>query len=209
MNELALSIPRQKVLLVDDEPCIVDELAEFLEGYDIPCVLAGSGEAAIAILPRPDITRVVLDLRMEGVDGFAVLDAMKGRLAEGLRVAVISGHATPADEAAAMDRGAALFLRKPFDPQMLISSGFLTPPESEAGPAKDPAPIALAPGKRLEKRINDRLRLVADVRRVWTDSVGVHQVCYDYRVLRGAGAVLDSGRRSASAAMFNYMFPDG
>lgn len=130
MSALALSIPRPKVLLVDDEPCIVEELAEFLDGYDIPCVPVGSGEAAIAILPRSDITHVVLDLRMEGVDGFAVLDAMKGRMAEGVRVGVISGHATPADEAAAMDRGAALFLRKPFDPLDLISSGFLTPPKA-------------------------------------------------------------------------------
>ena len=105
------------VLVVDDYPDAAESLARVLrlEGHDARAALGG--EAASALLGgwAPDVA--VLDLRMPGVDGFALADRLRALPRPPLLVAV-SGSGLKADR----DRAAAAFDRhfiKPVDPHAL------------------------------------------------------------------------------------------
>ncbi len=111
----------RRILIVDDEAFIAEELSEYLEDQGFPCAVAGTGADAIARCRDGAFSHVVLDLRMEGVGGLAVLEALRPQIASGLKIAVVSGHATPADEDAARKSGALLFLGKPCDLQRLVA----------------------------------------------------------------------------------------
>jgi len=108
-----------RVLLVDDDPDIVDALAEILrtEGFDV--VTAHDGTEALTQIEtsRPDL--LLLDLMMPTINGWEVLGHLRAR--EGTRripVIVLSAHATPSARADAYPIDA--FLAKPFDVQALV-----------------------------------------------------------------------------------------
>jgi two-component system response regulator PilR (NtrC family) len=75
-------MPDARVLVVDDERSMRELLDITLrqEGYDV--TLADGGEAAIRALDETVFDLVVTDLRMRGVDGLAVLRAVKERAPE-------------------------------------------------------------------------------------------------------------------------------
>jgi two-component system, NtrC family, response regulator GlrR len=109
-----------KVLLVDDDPDLLRLLSIRLKasGFDIKC--ADSGEAAIAALDwqRPDI--VVTDLRMQGMDGLALFDAVRQRHLS-LPVIVLTAHGSIPEAIEATQRGIAGYLTKPYDASQLIA----------------------------------------------------------------------------------------
>ncbi|MFT5438159.1 MAG: DNA-binding NtrC family response regulator [Alphaproteobacteria bacterium] len=111
----------RRILIVDDEAFIVEELAEYLEDQGFSCAVAGTGTDAIERCRDEAFSHVVLDMRMKGVDGLAVLEALSPQIAAGLKIAIVSGHATPADEAAALKNGALIFLGKPCNLQRLMA----------------------------------------------------------------------------------------
>lgn len=110
----------RKVLVVDDEPDILltVRLALELEGYDV--VEAATGEEGLTLLRDecPDI--VLLDLRLPGLDGFAVLERLPDQEPE-VPVIVISAHAAGATIKRAFDMGCRDFITKPFTPDELVS----------------------------------------------------------------------------------------
>ena len=66
-----------KILIVDDEPAIVELLEEHLrsEGYDTEH--AFSGEEALVVLERSIPDLVILDLMLPGMDGYQVLRSLR------------------------------------------------------------------------------------------------------------------------------------
>lgn len=116
---MKLSLPRDGrapiILVVDDQEPNVRLLGTLLSqaGYDV--VPAMSGPAALARLDAhvPDL--VLLDRRMPGMDGFAVLEALRAdpRTAA-TPVIVITASDDPADLVGAFERGAVDFVSKPF-----------------------------------------------------------------------------------------------
>lgn len=109
-----------KVLLVDDDPDLLRLLSIRLKasGFDIKS--ADSGEAALAALDwqRPDI--VVTDLRMQGMDGLALFDAVRQRHLS-LPVIVLTAHGSIPEAIEATQRGIAGYLTKPYDASQLIA----------------------------------------------------------------------------------------
>jgi len=108
---------KKQVLLVDDEAGIRASIKMVLEpAYDLQC--AGDGEQALEVVRRhcPDL--VLLDIMLPGMDGLAVLQAIR---AEDARVPVIMLTATKTVKTAvdAMKLGAADYLTKPFDVEEL------------------------------------------------------------------------------------------
>jgi two-component system, OmpR family, KDP operon response regulator KdpE len=127
------------VLVVDDEDDIriLVRLALVPTGMDV--VEASGGADAIAAIEAGGIDVVVLDLRMPGVDGFAVIDHLKaaGRL-PGLPVLVLSAHADNEVATRLLDSGCAGFMRKPFGPTDLAAAVRLAgnpPPSPPPSPA--------------------------------------------------------------------------
>ncbi|TFC82422.1 response regulator transcription factor [Cryobacterium sinapicolor] len=108
-----------KILIADDDPQILRALRITLRarGYDI--VTAEDGQAAInsAIDQHPDL--VMLDLGMPGLDGLAVIDALRGW--SSVPILVVSGRTGAADKVEALDRGADDYVTKPFSIDELLA----------------------------------------------------------------------------------------
>ena len=102
-----------RVLVVDDERSIRELLDITLrqEGYDV--TLADGGEAAIRALDATAFDLVVTDLRMRGIDGLAVLRAVKER-APRTAVLMVTAFASTDTAVEAMKLGAYDYVTKPF-----------------------------------------------------------------------------------------------
>lgn len=105
---------KTRVLLVDDEPDLLHVLSLRLNvaGYDVET--AQSGAEALSKLPvfRPQV--VITDLRMDGMDGMSLFDAI-ARAYTGLPVIILTAHGNIPDAVAATRRGVFGFLTKPFN----------------------------------------------------------------------------------------------
>jgi two-component system response regulator AtoC len=102
-----------KVLLCDDEEALCRGLARILRSASYDVVIA-DGPGGAERLDRESFDVVVTDLRMPGVDGFGILDAVRTR-SPSTPVIVMSGSAEVIDAVRAMRAGARDFLVKPID----------------------------------------------------------------------------------------------
>ncbi|MDZ7289171.1 MAG: sigma-54 dependent transcriptional regulator [candidate division KSB1 bacterium] len=102
------------ILIVDDETrmCVVLKAALEPEGYSV--ATATSGTAAINALDARAYDIVLTDLKMEGVDGLAVLDFAKQRYPH-CEVILMTAYATTQTAVEAMKKGAYDYLIKPFE----------------------------------------------------------------------------------------------
>lgn len=109
-----------QILIVDDEPTIVELLEEHLrsEGYDT--VHAYSGEEALQVFDEvvPDL--VILDLMLPGMDGYEVCRLMQGdaRLNH-IPVIMLTARSAVPNKVMGYQRGADDYIVKPFDPDEL------------------------------------------------------------------------------------------
>jgi DNA-binding NarL/FixJ family response regulator len=107
------------VLIVDDHPVVRQGLRALLEVQDDMTVAgeAGDGPAAVSLATslRPDI--VLLDLKLPGMDGIAVLRPLR---AAGLRVLVLTSAPEPTVAAQAVRAGASGVVYKDIDPAALV-----------------------------------------------------------------------------------------
>ena len=106
------------LLVVDDDPDILDLMKAVLEAYHFTVELASNGQEALDRVKaaRPD--GIFLDLRMPVLDGYAVLDVLR-REYPALPIIVITASQTGDVVHRVRARGAQGCLLKPFDPQDL------------------------------------------------------------------------------------------
>ncbi len=112
--------PRATILVVDDEPLVLELIATSLEQAGFTVRRAASSSAALEdfAINAPDA--VVMDLTMPGVPGASLLASIR-EVAPSLPVLVVSGYADAAvrtDERA----GPTAFLPKPFSPDELVEA---------------------------------------------------------------------------------------
>jgi two-component system response regulator GlrR len=107
------------ILLVDDDPDLLRLISLRLTSAGYRVRTADSGETALATLAvlRPAV--VVTDLRMPGIDGMQLFQAIH-REHPALPVIILTAHGTIPDAVSATQRGVFGFLTKPFDSQDLL-----------------------------------------------------------------------------------------
>ena len=105
--------PERHLLLVEDEAPLREATAERLGEHGYRVTEADSGEAARDLLADFAFDAVVTDLRLPGIDGAAVVELALDRYPEIVAV-VVTGYGTVQDAVAAIKRGAADFVMKPF-----------------------------------------------------------------------------------------------
>ena len=111
------SSPKIRVLVVDDEPSILLEVAGALKRhYDV--LTATSAEEAERMLAHERLDLLLTDLRLPGKDGLSLLESAKAAVPD-LPVVLLSGHGTIEEAVKAIRLGAADFLEKPFGPERL------------------------------------------------------------------------------------------
>ena len=119
MNDDKMSGAR--VLLVDDDPGLLELVSMRLGAAGYAVTAVESAEAALASLEavRPQV--VVSDLRMRGMDGLSLFDALHARL-PAVPVVILTAHGTIPEAVAATRRGVFGFLTKPFDSKVLTDT---------------------------------------------------------------------------------------
>jgi two-component system OmpR family response regulator len=109
-----------RLLVVDDEPDIVELLSASLRfaGFDVGTASSGQEALALAATFRPDL--VILDVMMPGLDGFSVLSRLRG---EGHQVPVLFLTARDAteDKVRGLTTGADDYVTKPFSLSEVIA----------------------------------------------------------------------------------------
>jgi DNA-binding NtrC family response regulator len=108
-----------KVLLVDDEKGYINVLSNRLGKRSIIATKAFSGTQAIQILRKKDFDVVVLDLKMEDMDGIEVLKIMK-KMAPEVPVIFLTGHGSQEAAREGIAFGAFDYLTKPCELSQLI-----------------------------------------------------------------------------------------
>jgi DNA-binding response OmpR family regulator len=105
------------VLIVDDEPGIVELARLYLEQDGFRVETAGDGEAGLRRLTelRPDL--VILDLMLPGLDGFGVCREIRRQ--GNTPVLMLTARAEDADKIVGLELGADDYLTKPFNPREL------------------------------------------------------------------------------------------
>src|SRR5882672_1183751 len=105
--------PKQKILIVDDEPQIRLLLAELL-CVEYECTQASSAETALAILSKADVALVISDINLGGLSGLELVPRIHER-APATVVVMISGQQGIDTAIEAMRAGAFDYIIKPFD----------------------------------------------------------------------------------------------
>src|SRR5437588_4626130 len=103
-----------RVLIIDDEPFHADAVAESLQRVGSDCVIATSGAAGVRKIEEEDFDVILTNLRMEDMDGLALLRKAK-QSTPGAEVVVITGHGDVKSAVEAIKQGAANYLTKPVD----------------------------------------------------------------------------------------------
>jgi two-component system response regulator HydG len=103
-----------KLLIIDDEPSHAEAVAESLERVGYECVVATSGAEGARRIEQGDANLILTDLKMDGLDGLAILRKARQELPDA-EVVVITGHGDVQSAVEAMKAGATHFLQKPVD----------------------------------------------------------------------------------------------
>jgi two-component system response regulator FlrC len=137
-----MSMSELPVLIVEDDPDLLDALCATLRLGGHRPLAATNGSEALAVLERERVGLVVSDVQMQPTDGLTLLERIRER-DPGLPVMLMTAYAEIEKAVAAMRAGACDYLAKPFEPQRLLQmvKRFLPPPShSQLGDfvAQDP-----------------------------------------------------------------------
>ncbi len=107
------------VLVVDDEPKIVQVARDYLERADFRVTSASDGAGALASFRAKAPDLVVLDLGLPNLDGLDVARAI--RKTSNVPIVMLTGRGDEADRVAGLELGADDYMTKPFSPKELVA----------------------------------------------------------------------------------------
>lgn len=155
-------MPRERLLIVDDDPLIRGSLYELLQGNGYDVEMASDGLEALEHLNRKPFHAVLADLRMPRVDGLRLLETVKSQHPL-VAVVIITGFGTIDVAVEAMRHGAVDFLTKPVQPGELEETlRRLLEPVRPAGEGQSSDPFRELIGEHPSvKQLCETLRMVA------------------------------------------------
>ncbi|HEV8241410.1 MAG TPA: response regulator [Thermoanaerobaculia bacterium] len=125
-----------KILVVDDEPDVLRMLQVVLErgGHQVLAAPSGLEGLVTAQGERPDL--ILLDVMMEGMDGWEVLKLLKlDPATHDIPVVMVSARTEPRDKIRGLQEGAVDYVAKPFSVRELVHTieAILEPPPPASG----------------------------------------------------------------------------
>jgi DNA-binding response OmpR family regulator len=109
-----------RVLVVDDEPIVLDVLGRYLERDGFGVETASDGPAALDAIDRRRPDLVLLDLMLPGIDGIEVCRSVRSR-EDGTAVIILTARGAETDRIAGLDLGADDYITKPFSPREVMA----------------------------------------------------------------------------------------
>jgi DNA-binding response OmpR family regulator len=125
-----------RVLVVDDEPKIVEMVRLYLERDGHKVLVAGDGVSALETFRRERPDLVVLDLMLPGIDGLDVCRAI--RRESQVPIVMLTAKAAEVDKLIGLELGADDYLTKPFSPRELAARVRAVLRRSAPRPAEEP-----------------------------------------------------------------------
>lgn len=110
----------EKILIVDDEPDMLLLISMILRektGYDF--VTTNNPVEALDMARKGGFDLVIADLKMPGLDGMELLDAVR-RIDEDIPVIIITAYGTVESAIETMNKGGFDFITKPFRKEQLL-----------------------------------------------------------------------------------------
>lgn len=106
------------VLIVDDDEAVRTMLYKIMVSNDFDVDQAANGEEALKAIEEKDYDLMLLDINMHGIDGFEVINTIRGQ-GKNLPIIVVSGRKADYDTLYGLDIGADEYITKPFNPVTL------------------------------------------------------------------------------------------
>ena len=110
----AADTPAARILVVDDEPSVVDVFRDFLPPLGYAITVAASGEEAVRLIPGLKPDTILTDINLPGLSGLEVMRFAKSVDPE-VVVIVVTGFASASTAIDALRQGAYDYITKPFD----------------------------------------------------------------------------------------------
>ena len=127
-----------RVLMVDDEEALCKGVKNILErhGYEVSYAL--NGREALGMLEKEEFPVAILDLRLPGMDGMAILEEIKRRKKR-MAIIIITAHASVDSAVTTLQGGVMDYIQKPFEMSRLLAAvekaaasvGFVADPLSQ------------------------------------------------------------------------------
>jgi DNA-binding response OmpR family regulator len=142
------------VLVVDDEPTIVEIVGRYMERAGFETYTAPDGYKALdaATEHRPDL--VVLDVMLPGIDGIEVMERLQERPGPPIAVILLTARGEESDRLVGLRNGADDYVVKPFSPAELVARveavlrRVAPPVAAEDQPAIVHGPLRVEPASR-------------------------------------------------------------
>ena len=103
------------VLIVDDDDAVLTMLYKVIKSNGIEADTCSNGETALELVKKHSYDLILLDINMQGMDGFQVIEALRK---QGIKtpIIILSGRAEDYDMLYGLDIGADDYITKPFNP---------------------------------------------------------------------------------------------
>ena len=187
-----------RILIVDDEPAIVETVRAYLEaeGYAVQAAFDGSEVLKLARRFQPDV--IILDLMLPGLDGLEVLRRLRQESAVYVLLLTAKTHET--DKVVGLTMGADDYVTKPFSPRELVARIKALLRRGRSGGVDD-MPLVFR-----------RLRIDPQSRRVWKDAAPVELTSSEFDLLyalaRHRGRVVSREQLIEQVWGYNYYGED-
>ena len=113
-------MPNELILLVDDEPSIIELSRMYLEREGYRVESARDGESALASVERHQPALVVLDVMLPRLDGFEVCRRLRTSQND-VAILMLTARDEDIDKILGLELGADDYLTKPFNPRELVA----------------------------------------------------------------------------------------
>jgi two-component system KDP operon response regulator KdpE len=162
-----------KILVVEDDPNIVDLIRSNLAVRGFETVVSNDGARVLQILETEQPDLILLDLMLPSVDGFELCREVRERSSVG--VVVVSARGGDHDKVAALNLGADDYLTKPFSIDELLARIMATLRRTRPAPAE-------AQGTRVA--LGEGLEMDLAGRQVTRDGIALHLTPTEFALLR-------------------------
>jgi two-component system alkaline phosphatase synthesis response regulator PhoP len=165
-------MPAPKILIIDDEPSILNLVSAYLkpEGYQIYTATDGMTGLKAARAFKPDL--IVLDIMLPGLDGIELLTRL--RRESGVYVILLTAKTEEVDKIVGLSVGADDYVTKPFSPRELTA-------RIKAGLRRLQGASSATRSDTLAFK---RIRIDTASRKVWLDEQEIELTAIEFDLLR-------------------------
>lgn len=161
-----------KILVVDDEPNIVDTVRAYLEADDFDVFTAMTGPDALEAARTLEPDLIVLDIMLPGLDGLELLREVRKQ--SEVYVLMLTAKSEETDRIVGLTMGADDYVTKPFSPRELVA-------RVKAIFRRSRGTTDVSETERLEF---ERLTIDLDQHRVWKDGEEVELTAMEFDLLQ-------------------------